>query len=478
MDRSPSRPRSGAGRTRRSCRAARSGRSSPPCVRTAPTPAVSRSRTRSSGPSRRLTTCSTTPSATARCICPTRSCCRCSTRSSAFRGRRSRRSGACSRTRWPWDSAASGSTRTCPRPSSSASGTRRGAPRSWRATAGATRRPSRRSARAGRTVWRPWPSGSRTIPSNQTRFLTFTREPVAPAAPAERADPPQDVASPLASAQAGHARRGAAGLRVARRQPHLAPVAAGAHGAVDVPLLRRRRGCAGRAAPRGGDRVDRGARDEARRPRQLPRVERRNGAFARADAAAGAPPTQARHAALRPAAESGRHADHGARRRDRRRPAGPDRRALLGRGRGDAPRGRGLRRPGGRRHAPRRGLQAAHVAVRLPGPRRARPEVPGRGAGEDRPARGHGGALLGGGSGRRPLRRRAADRRAQHAELRAAARGGPRRQADPPEAGRRRHDSRSGSRRPSTSSPTAIPRSSCASGASGRSSGRRGTRST
>ena len=46
---------------------------------------------------------------------------------------------------------------------------------------------------------------------------------------------------------------------------------------------------------------------------------------------------------------------------------------------------------------------------------------------------------LGGGAGRRAIRRRPADRRAQHAELRAAPRGGPQRKADPPEARRRSH---------------------------------------
>ena len=315
-------------------------------------------------------------------------------------------------------------------------------------------------------------------PSNQTRFLTFTREPVAPAAPGS---------API--------RRKTSLLLWLPHKPGMlaAALQAFASRGVNLTSLQSR---PERTAPwtyRFYVDVE-GAPDE---PRLAEAIESTEALVTKLvvlgsyrewnDGTAPSPAPTPPPAHHRPKPDMplfdrrqkpGRHADHGARRRDRRRPARPDGRALFGRGRRDAPRGRDLRRPGGRRHAPRRGLQAAHVAVRLPGPRRARSEVSGRGAGEDRPAGGHGGSLLGGGSRRRPLRRRAADRRAQHAELRAAARGGPRRQADPPEAGRRRHDSRSGSRRPSTSSPTAIPRSSCASGASGRSSGRHGTRST
>ena len=84
---------------------------------------------------------------------------------------------------------------------------------------------------------------------------------------------------------------------------------------------------------------------------------------------------------------------------------------------------------GGRVDAPRRRLQAAHLAVRLPGARRG-------GAGDPRRrARGHG-AAGGHRAARRPARRRdrhpcrrGPDRRAQHAELRAAGGRGQARQA-------------------------------------------------
>ena len=118
----------------------------------------------------------------------------------------------------------------------------------------------------------------------------------------------------------------------------------------------------------------------------------------------------------------------------------PDRRALHGRvarpDAGDGPRGQGRRRE----HAPRRGLQAAHLALHLPGPGPAGPGHPGRGARGDRAADRHRA------DGRAPARRRARGgrrdpaRRAQHAELRPAARGRARRPAGAAEAGRVEHD--------------------------------------
>ena len=85
-------------------------------------------------------------------------------------------------------------------------------------------------------------------------------------------------------------------------------------------------------------------------------------------------------------------------------------------------------RPRRRRHAvPRRRLQAAHLAVRVPGPRPGGAAPARRGQGGDRPADRHRG------DGRpRPRagprgRRRDPDRRAQHAELHAARRDRPHR---------------------------------------------------
>ena len=83
-------------------------------------------------------------------------------------------------------------------------------------------------------------------------------------------------------------------------------------------------------------------------------------------------------------------------------------------------------RDGGASDAARRRVQAAHVAVRLQGPRARGPRDPGRGAGADGAARRHRAARRPARRRRRRARRRRADRRAQHAELRAA---GGRRQA-------------------------------------------------
>ena len=70
--------------------------------------------------------------------------------------------------------------------------------------------------------------------------------------------------------------------------------------------------------------------------------------------------------------------------------------------------------------APGRGLQAAHLAVRLPGPRPPRPRDPGRRARGDRPADRDRGGRRARRAGRRRARRHAAGRHPQHGQLRAA----------------------------------------------------------
>ena len=140
------------------------------------------------------------------------------------------------------------------------------------------------------------------------------------------------------------------------------------------------------------------------------------------------------------------------RRQDRRRALRAHRRPVLHRDAGAGAGGRPGRQGGGRPHDARRRLQAAHLALRLPGSRRGRPGDDGRRAGRDRPAdrhRGHGPARPG---RRLPLRRRAPGRRAQHAELPAARGAGQGRQAGAAQARARRRRSRSCSCRPSTSS--------------------------
>ena len=125
---------------------------------------------------------------------------------------------------------------------------------------------------------------------------------------------------------------------------------------------------------------------------------------------------------------------------------------------------------GRRRDRPaRRGVQAADQSLQLSGPRRRGLEVHGRGARADRPRRRHGGDEHRPGRALLRLRRRAADRCAQHAELQPAEQS--RRNADNGAAQARfeRHARRvsacrrvrDGARQPQTSS--------CASGASARS---------
>ena len=124
--------------------------------------------------------------------------------------------------------------------------------------------------------------------------------------------------------------------------------------------------------------------------------------------------------ARQPRVPAARHGDRRARREDRRRALRAHRRPVLGRDAGAGAGGRPRRQGGRRPHAARRRLQAAHLALRVPGPRRGRPQDAGRGPRRDRPAdrhRGDGPARPG---RRLRVRRRAPGRRAQHAELPAA----------------------------------------------------------
>ena len=78
----------------------------------------------------------------------------------------------------------------------------------------------------------------------------------------------------------------------------------------------------------------------------------------------------------------------------------------------------------GREDPPRRRLQAAHLALRLPGAQGAGAQVPGRGAQAHRAAGRDRGARDGERRAGGRVRRHPADRRAQHPELHAAAAGG------------------------------------------------------
>ena len=157
-------------------------------------------------------------------------------------------------------------------------------------------------------------------PTNQTRFLTFTRAAGRRAPGRGRWDQPvQDVAHRSDRPQAGHARAHAAGLRRARRQPHGAAVAAGALGAVDLPLLRGHRRLDVRSAGGGGAGGGRGSGGKARGPRELRGLGGRIAAV-RTPADAGSPYQEARHSAGGPPTRAGRNPGAG---RPARRSAGP-----------------------------------------------------------------------------------------------------------------------------------------------------------
>ena len=156
-------------------------------------------------------------------------------------------------------SAGSGSTAICRRPSSSASGTRPEAPRSSPAIGAATRRPSRRSGAGGAYGLVALAERIEDDPSNQTRFLTFTRDGPAgadgrPSAPVRRKTSlllwlPHKPGM-LAAALQAFASRGVNLTSLQSRPERTAPWTYRFY--VDVE------GCAGRAAPGRGDRGDRG----------------------------------------------------------------------------------------------------------------------------------------------------------------------------------------------------------------------------
>lgn len=128
------------------------------------------------------------------------------------------------------------------------------------------------------------------------------------------------------------------------------------------------------------------------------------------------------------------HGD-GARRADRPGHRHPDRGPVRGRDAGADAGGRADGQGGGRDAAARRRLQAAHLAVRLPGAGREGPAHPGRGARGDRPADRHRGRGRPRRGARGVVRRHAAGRHPQRAELRAAAGRGRGGQAGHAEAG-------------------------------------------
>ena len=171
-------------------------------------------------------------------------------------------------------------------------------------------------------------------------------------------------------------------------------------------------------ARRGGDGDRRDRRPRARRPPRARGPRRRR---------PGRPDPQAVQALLGPAASrASRTVVEIDGPPDRRRALRADRRAVHGRvARPDARPPRALVTAAGASAVPRRRLQAAHLAVLLPGPRAGGAAPARRGEGGDRPADRHRA------DGRaRPRagprgRRRDPDRRAQHAELHAADRGRP-----------------------------------------------------
>ena len=156
-------------------------------------------------------------------------------------------------------------------------------------------------------------------PTNQTRFLTFTRSDAVELPAGERGRHPlQDVADRADRPQARHAGADAAGVRRARREPHGAPVAPRAVGAVDLPVLRGRGRLGDRSAAGGGAGGGRGARGAGRRAGELRGLDRGLPAL-RSAADSGAPHQEARHPAGGPPAgargDPGGGAPRGVRRR-------------------------------------------------------------------------------------------------------------------------------------------------------------------
>ena len=153
-----------------------------------------------------------------------------------------------------------------PTSSWSARGTRRAAPRWWPTRRTPPTPPLPRDTPPMRTASTPLAERIEDDPTNQTRFLTFTRA-GAPALPGERRNRPatRPRSSSLIDHKPGHARAHAAGLRCAGREPDGTPVAPGAVGTMDLPVLRGRRRRGDRAARGRGAGGGRGARGAAGR---------------------------------------------------------------------------------------------------------------------------------------------------------------------------------------------------------------------
>ena len=198
----------------------------------------------------------------------------------------------------------------------------------------------------------------------------------------------------------------------------------GSHGCGDEGTRDRRAGPARDRAARGdGLRrapLDRRAADRHRRGRRQSSVRR--GAHRGHGRRAGGAPHHRALQARQPELPAGEHGDHDRRPAHRRRRGHRHGRSLFGRdggaGRGDG--GGGQAR--GREGPARRRLQAAQLAVQLPGTRRGGPEDAARRRRSPQPearVRGHGHQPA---RAHREVRRHPAGRRAQHAELHAAAR--------------------------------------------------------
>ena len=328
------------------------------------------------------------PSATARSVSPTRSCTRCTTRSWRCPEHAGRHQAG------PLPSGGPGPVPhlAVRAPARRGAGERLGHGRQRRdrgagRQSGACR--DRRAPRRGRrTGWSPLAERIEDDPTNQTRFLTFTRAD----APRSRQAPPGRAATRHRSSSCIDHKPGmlgadAPGVRRAGREPDGAAVPPRARGAVDLPLLRGR-GRLGRPIREWRRRSRRSRRwRPASRAGQLRGLGRRAPAsplhLRRRRTTPRSPTSRWWIAAAQPEGSrvEVRHVVFGGER------AGADRGTLLGRERGDDARDRGGGRRGRRRHAAGRRLQAPHLALRLPGPRRKGAALSGGGAGADRTAR-------------------------------------------------------------------------------------------
>ena len=260
-------------------------------------------------------------------------------------------------------------------------------------------------------------------PTNQTRFLTFTRS----------------DAAQLPAGVEGSIRYKTSLIVLIDHKPGMLALTLQAFGVRGVNLMALQ-SRPERSAPwtyRFYVDID-GSADDPRVAEALEEVERAGRARGRAGELRGLgrrlPPLsaapdscpshpEARHPAGGPPPAAGGDAGSGAARRVRRRGAGAHRRSLLGRERVDDARDR----RGGRGRAGADMLRGGAYKPRtspydFQGLGVEGPALPGGGAGADRTAGRHRGAELGGGGGRRALRRHAADRRPEHAELHPAPR--------------------------------------------------------